>query len=143
MSKNKHFTAEWIDDVCVMVLADANLYDVVLVKQVESEVLSFLTTERPEKVALCFSRVTHAGSQLIGTMLRLKNRLQADGAKLKLCGMRDSIRQGYKAADLDGKLFAIYEESSNALDAFRKEAKVSPLTWLTRKLKRLTAGKKS
>ena len=143
MSKYKHFAAEWSEDVCVVVLTDANMYDMVLVKHVESELLAFLTTERPEKLVVCFSRVTHAGSQLIGTMLRLRNRLLAEDGQLKLSGMRDNIRQGYKAADLDGKMFAICEDAGAAIEAFRKEAKGSPLTWIKRHLKRFRGGKGS
>lgn len=118
MAKHKHFEIQWAGDVCVVHLSDPKLFDTLIVTELQDELMSLIETEKPSKMVVNFSTVTHCSTAVINSLLRAKKRLISEAGKLKLSGMRETVREAYKMLNLDGTVFEIHDKPSDAVAAF-------------------------
>lgn len=118
MSKYKHFEVETIRDVSVLRLIDPQLFDTLIVTELQDELIDFVEAATPGKVLINFSNVSHCSTAVINSLLRTKKRLIRDNGRLKLCGMRDGLREAYKMLNLDGTVFDIVDNPSDGIQAF-------------------------
>jgi len=118
MSDYKRFDVQNEGDVLILNMADPRLFETLLVNELEDELLSIIDQRQPMKVVVNFERVTHCSTSVINGLLRVKKRLTRTGGSLKLCGMRDTVREAYRILNLDGTVFQIYDDLSPALKSF-------------------------
>jgi len=118
MSSYRRFEVQVINDVTTLHLADARLLDPITIREVTDELLAYAENERPNRLVVNFGQVKVCGSEIMGAMIRLKKRVDSGGGLLKLCGMSEFVREGYKIAGLDGTLLTIYDSHADAVNAF-------------------------
>jgi anti-anti-sigma factor len=118
MTDYKRFDIQTEGDVLVLHMADPRLFETLLVNELEDELLSIIDQRQPTKVIVNFERVTHCSTSVINGLLRGKKRLTRTGGSLKLCGMRDTVREAYRILNLDGTVFEIYDDVNAALKSF-------------------------
>jgi len=118
MADYKRFDIQTEGDVLILNMADPRLFETLLVNELEDELLSIIDQQQPAKVVVNFERVTHCSTSVINGLLRGKKRLKRTGGSLKLCGMRDTVREAYRILNLDGTVFEIYDDVSAALKSF-------------------------
>jgi anti-anti-sigma regulatory factor len=120
MTNYERFEIQTQKDVTIVHLADPKLFETVMVSELEDELLALIEERRPKKVLVNFARVTHCSTAVINGLLRAKKRLVGEGGDLKLCGMKDTIREAYRILNLDGTAFVICEDVPAGLKAFDK-----------------------
>ena len=64
-----------------------------------------------------FGAVTHCPSEVITGLLRARKRLTPLEGDMKICGMKDQIREVFKMMNLDGTVFHIYGTAAEAVAA--------------------------
>ena len=114
----KRFEVQQIQDVTVVHLSDPRLSDALDVSHMEEELLRLVDERQPPKLLVNFGRVIHCSTSVINALLRAKKKLIAQGGKLKLCGMRDTLREAYRILNLDGTVFEIYDSAAEGLWTF-------------------------
>jgi anti-anti-sigma regulatory factor len=114
----RRFTVDQRGDVTVVRVVDPRLFDTMIVTEFEDDLLDLVDMHLPQNVLIDFGAVTHCSTAVINGLLRAKKRLVARKGQLALCGMTDSIREAYRTLNLDGTVFAIYDNESEALAAF-------------------------
>ena len=118
MADYKRFDVQSEGDVLILHMADPRLFETLLVNELEDELLNIIDQRQPTKVIVNFARVTHCSTSVINGLLRGKKRLTRIDGALKLCGMRDTVREAYRILNLDGTVFEIYDDVAAALRTF-------------------------
>jgi anti-anti-sigma factor len=118
MAGYKHFHVARHNDVSVVHLTDTNLLDRLIISGMQDELLELIKTDAPKKLLVDFGAVTHCPSEVITGLLRTRKRLTPLEGELKICGMRDQIREVFKMMNLDGTVFHIYDTADEAMAAF-------------------------
>ena len=119
MPDYKHFEVQETDGVHFVHLVDPKLFDALIVTELQEELLQLIDDAQPHKLLVNFGRVAHCSTAVINGLLRAKKRLVSKGGVLKLCGMRENVREAYRLLNLDGTVFEIYDSCAIAKDAFQ------------------------
>lgn len=114
----KHLSIGREKDVLVIYLLDPKLFDSAIVTDLQDELLELMKSANPKLTVIDFSLVVHASTAVINGLLRAKKQSQANGGRLKLSGMKRSIRDAYRLLNLDGTVFQIHDTLQQAIDAF-------------------------
>jgi anti-anti-sigma regulatory factor len=117
MTAYRHFLLQEQGDIVILELAAPNLFDTLIVGELENELLSYLEDRAPSKLLVDFGGVSHCSTGVINGLLRAKKRLLSHGGQLALCGMSDPIRDAYRMLNLDGTVFMIFEDRAQGLGA--------------------------
>ena len=107
MSKYKRIAVDKNGSIDIVRLVDAQLFDHVHLNELQDELAAFVEEAEPEKVIFDFSVVEFCSTSLINTLLKVKRGLAKDGGRVRLCGMRESVREAFKMLNLDGTVFDI------------------------------------
>ncbi len=118
MTVSKRLDVQELDDVLVLHLRDPRLADAIMVEELESQLLAIVSTYAPTKVVVNFAGVGFCSTSVINGLLRTKKRLKATGGELRLCGMKDVIREAYRILNLDGTVFTICDDVASAIRSF-------------------------
>jgi anti-anti-sigma factor len=118
MADFKHFRWEKIDEVVVLHLVDAELFDRLIINEMQDEVLSFLKTYKIPKLLINFGAVRSLSSETLNALLKARDWIVGNDGIIKFCDMRDTIRQVFKVTNLDGTMFEIHDSMHEALDSF-------------------------
>ena len=118
MSAEKRFALESIDDITVLHMVDPRLYDTILVNEFEVELAGYVSAGARE-IVVDFANVTQCSTAVINALITAQKQVKSAGGEIKLCQMKDMVRQAYRILKLDGSLFHIYEDIDGAVAAFR------------------------
>lgn len=121
MGEPRRFKVYDEQGITVLHLVDPQLFDTLMVNELEDELLEFIDANQPKKVLVDFEGVTHCSTAVINGLIRAKKRLMGYQAQLGLCGMAEQIRKAYKLLNLDGTVFHIYEDRKHGLAAMQLE----------------------
>jgi anti-sigma B factor antagonist len=91
----------------------------VMIAQIGQELIK-LADQANGKLLLDFSGVAFMSSAMIGKIVLLNKKCQANKTKVKLCGISPTIREVFEITRLD-KVFTIYDDETAALEAFKKK----------------------
>jgi anti-sigma B factor antagonist len=78
--------------------------------------LNRLIRKKPARILIDCTGLSYIDSSGIAVLIEALQRLRAQGARLKLFGVRESIRQIFDLAKLD-KVFEIYGDKESALQS--------------------------
>lgn len=120
MSNFKHINVEIVDEVSVVHLADDDYFDRLTIHGLQDELLQFAKNESLPKLLISFGRVKTMSSEVINTLLRVRDWVVGNDGQIMLCDMRDTIREVFKVMRLEGKIFKIYDSMPKALDSFKR-----------------------
>lgn len=119
MANYKRFGLKETDDVLVIELADPRLFDALAISELEEELLALISERSPQKLIVDFQPVAHCSTSVINGLLRAKKKMMPSGGRLKLCSMRDTVREAYRILNLEGTVFDIYPDQPSALASFQ------------------------
>ena len=111
---------EVVDDTIVFIFQASSILDEVAVKEVSSELNSYLDATTEEFVVLDLSRVTMMTSAIIGELVKFRKRCEQDKVELALCGLSKNIAEVFKITRMD-KIFKIYKDRAKAIKSFKRK----------------------
>ena len=117
MIEYRHFKVVNEKGVTVVHLVEPRLFDTLIVRELEDELLDMLDKQKPQKLLVDFDGVTHCSTAVINSLLRAKKRLLASDGQIGLCSMCDTIRDAYRLLNLDGTVFTIYDNRTRGIAA--------------------------
>ncbi|MFA6356193.1 MAG: STAS domain-containing protein [Candidatus Omnitrophota bacterium] len=92
---------------------EITMYEIDIVKKDFAEILE----NDSKDVILVFKNLDFISSLVLAGMVYLLKLTKDKGGKLKLCELRDKVKEVFKVTDLD-KVFEIYPTESEALKSF-------------------------
>lgn len=119
MSKVKHLRIEVQGAITLAEFIDKKLIDRSAILELTEELLDYIATNRPAKLLVSFVDVERFGTESINALLRARTSIAAYGGEMRLCGMKDPIRQAFQILRLDGSVFRIVDAPSEAVELFR------------------------
>lgn len=118
MSTSKHFQIRSHGSVTELYLADTSFYDVPQHAELQEDLMDYVELHRAAGLIINFDRIGYASTALINGVLKAQKRLETSGGRVKLVGLRESVREAFQMLGLDGKVFSIYDTEADALTAF-------------------------
>lgn len=118
MAAYKRFDAEVTDGVTVIRPVDRELSDLVLQDELHEELMRFLAEENPQKLVIDFGIVDYCTTGIINSLLSVKKRVVAAGGQFKMCCLTQHVHDAFRALNLEGTVFEVFETVAEANDAF-------------------------
>jgi anti-anti-sigma regulatory factor len=106
------------NDVTRVQFVPSKLFGHALISELRDSLNQLIESEKPGKLLIDFGRIEYCSTELINVLLGVKKLLVASGGQLKLCGMRDDVREVYRMLNVDGNVFNIYGTESDAIADF-------------------------
>lgn len=116
-----HVAVHWQDMLAIVHVRDAKLNDPLDIAAIHDELAELIESERPLQLLLNFGAVSRCSSEMISTLLKIRQLVLFYGCELKLCGLREAIREAYRILNLDGTVFDIYDSATDAIVAFAEQ----------------------
>ncbi len=120
MSKYKYIEESTVGDVTVVVVANPEIQERLLVHELGDELIDVVEKVKPKKLVVDFQRVTYCSSEVIGGLIRTRRRVKAEGGQMKLCSLLPAVRELFQITNLDGTIFDIHDSADQAVAAFSK-----------------------
>jgi anti-anti-sigma factor len=117
MYECKSFRVEIFEDVAIVTLKTADLWDRAEIHHFSDEMLDYLQSESPKKLILDLGTVGRVSSEALNALIRLRDEVTARNAELRLCNLREPVQEVLKITEL-GSLFHIYDTLPDAFRGF-------------------------
>jgi anti-sigma B factor antagonist len=115
----KHLKVQDVGGVAVVDFIDSGLmFESALVKDLGAELESLVSDHRYARILLDFTHVQYVSSSMLGQLARLAKVVDAAHGQLKVTGLGPVLRDTFRISHFES-LFAIYDDQSSALKAFR------------------------
>jgi len=88
------------------------------IDEIGDELLSLVDDQGRKRILISFEGVDYLSSAVLGKLIALHKRVAMNNGRLKLCGIKASIREVFEITKLD-KVFDIYDDEDAAMAAFR------------------------
>jgi len=85
------------------------------------QIKEFITRNDPSSVVFDFSRVKFFSSQVLGLLVDIRSRLQAEGSEVVISGIAPELYRVFRITNLD-KLFKFFPDKDSAVAAVRTGA---------------------
>ena len=103
--------------VAVVSFLDFSVLDRAQIDKIGDELVGLVEDQGRKKILINFESVDYLSSTVLGKLIALHKRVAANKGKLKLCGIKASIREVFEITKLD-KVFDIYEDEDAAMADF-------------------------
>src|SRR4051794_8852669 len=113
----KRLKVEIIGDVSVVDFFDKKIIDEQNITHIGDDLFKLVEQDGHKKVLLNFRNVEFMSSAMLGKLITLFKKLQAQRGRLILCNITDEIKEVFKITKLD-KLFSILDDEQVALQSF-------------------------
>jgi len=115
----KHLKVTDVDGVAVVDFVDSGLmYEAALVREIGEELQSLLREHGRNRILLDFNHVQYLSSTMLGQLAKLHKDVEQAKGQLKFIGLGPVLLDTFRIGHFDS-LFAIYDDQSSALKAFR------------------------
>jgi anti-sigma B factor antagonist len=115
----KHLKVRDESGVAVVDFIDSGLmFEATLIEEVGGELRSLVSEHGHNKILLDFARVQYMSSTMLGQLARLAKEVSDAKAQLKMIGIGPVLKDTFRISHFE-PLFAIYDNESEALKAFR------------------------
>ena len=118
MADYERFTVEHLGDVTVIRPVDRELSDLVMQDDLHEQLMSFLEDEKPDKLLINFGAVEYCTTGIINSLLSVKKRVMAHQGQFKMCNLTQHVHDAFRALNLEGKVFEVFDSEVDALDSF-------------------------
>jgi anti-sigma B factor antagonist len=108
---------ESIHGVTVATFADAEILTEESIEDLNHQLNDLIEGLGPARILLNFRDVRLMSSSMLAVLLKFSRRLDEARGELKLCCIDPNVMQAFRITRFD-RLFAIYDEEAQALDAF-------------------------
>ena len=109
---SRRIDTERVNDVTVVKFATRRILDEHTTLAISDELFR-LVDGSPRRILVSFSDLDYLSSSMLRLLLKVQERVEADGGRLVLCNMAPSIRDLFKVTTLD-RLFDICDWSAEA-----------------------------
>ena len=103
--------------ITVVEFVDRNILDEANIQQIGEEISSIIDNADEPKLLICFTNVEHLSSAALGTLITINTKIRTRSGQLHLADIGPQIYEVFVITKLN-KLFAIYESSDEAMQAF-------------------------
>ena len=121
MSVYKSFKVEMFQDVAIVTVQAADLWDRAEILRLQDELLEYIQSEAPKKMILDMASIGRVSSEALNVLIRLRDQEKARDAKLRLCSLQHPVKEVLRITEL-GRLFDIYESLPDAFRGFAEES---------------------
>ncbi len=118
MPAYKRFQVFQDGDVTIIRLVDKELSDLLMQDEFLEEVMGLIENEKPGKLLINFQVVDYCTTGIINTLINAKRRLIAQQGRMKLCALSQHVHEAFRALNLEGTVFDVYESESDGVAAF-------------------------
>ena len=118
MADYQRFDIRNSDDVTILDIKAKELSELDFQEQLRDELMSLVKATSPQKLLLSLKGVEFMGSNAIGILINVRKAVDACGGRLYLCDLQTNVRMAFKVLNLEGTLFKIFSNESEALNAF-------------------------
>lgn len=101
-----------VNDVTIVKFATRRILDEHTILAISDELLQ-LVNGSPRRILVSFCNLDYLSSSMLRLLLKVQEKLEADGGRLVLCNMAPSIRDLFKVTTLD-RLFDICDWNAEA-----------------------------
>ena len=116
-SQLEHFRIEQQGDVTIVTPTVFDFLDQVTNFEAKRELIRFAQNEKPGKAVVDFHNVQRFSTEFIGTLLSFKRQM-GEGARISLCSMQPVHRDIFRVLNLDGTVFQIFDDVTQAVESF-------------------------
>jgi anti-sigma B factor antagonist len=106
-----------IESITVVSFNVTSLCDIAGIERVSTRLRQFIADSRPKKMVMDFTHVKFFTSQVLGLLLDIWRKLQADGGQMVISGIDPQLHRVFKITNLD-KIFRFFADSQSAAKAF-------------------------
>ncbi len=125
MSAFRYFTIEQVGDAAIARPVDQHLQGTALAELLKLELMQIFETTGCKTAIVDFANVKLVSSSVISSLLGVKRHLSASGIPFLMCGMSDSLRYVFRTLNMDGNVFNIVDDVSEALSGSSKATSYS------------------
>ncbi|MFO0011841.1 MAG: STAS domain-containing protein [Planctomycetota bacterium] len=104
--------------VSIVNFIDKKIVDSATIEQLGEELNSLVTVEKKNMILLNFEGVEFMSSAALNKLISLNSKVKASGGRLKLCGLRNEIKEVFTITRLD-RVFDLRKTKDDALAAFK------------------------
>jgi anti-sigma B factor antagonist len=108
---------ETVHGVTVASFTDPMLVSEEVFGDLDVQLSELIEGARPEKLLLNFREVRGMSSTMLAVLLKVTRKIAQAQGRLKLCCLAPDLQEIFKITRFD-RIFQIYDEESQALDAF-------------------------
>lgn len=117
MGSYKHIRPEPSGDNQVIRFVHSQLFETLLLSEVDRELSNFVANERPRHLVFDFEGVEYCSTSLINILLRVRREVAEGDGSLALCNLRQTVRDAFRMLNLEGHVFSIFDTLDDALAA--------------------------
>ena len=121
MDSPTRFSVTAKDGIDVVQLPE-ELLDPLEIATVREQWFEELDKQIPQKVVVNFDVVRSFGSEAVGTLIRVAQRIRKGDGDIKLCSMGDRIREIFDICNLVPTVFEVYNSTGDAIQSFDKKS---------------------
>ena len=114
---NPHFSVEDYAGVTVAKFSDTAILETAMIQQMGRDLYALAEHGSKPKLVLDFSNVKILSSHMLGVLLTLQGKAQANKGALSLCGLRPELMKVFVITSLD-KVFKFHADDVEGLAAF-------------------------
>jgi anti-anti-sigma factor len=107
-----------VEGIPEIVLGTADFVSRPIIVLAQEEITHYIDQNKPVRLIINFQNVAHISSELITALIRIQDHVVGHGGQMKLTHLSDTVYAPFKLTNLAGRLFMIYETTSQAVDAF-------------------------
>lgn len=105
--------------VTIVGFGGTTLIDAEYIEQIAGDLYELIDKHKANRLVLDFSAVKFLASRMLGVLLTLKKKSEAEKGGLALCAVRDDLKKVFAVTNLD-RTFSFFEDESAALAHFSK-----------------------
>ena len=105
-SESSHFQIELHDRVLVIQFISPQLYEHLVLNEVEQELKEALREYKPRHVVFDFSNVDFCSSSIISAMLNVRRSIKKSGGSVAIAELKPIVEQAFRVLGLDSQVFA-------------------------------------
>lgn len=112
------FTVSELDGVPELILGTADFVSRPIIVLSQDQIIEFVDKNKPKRLVINFKNVGHISSEFITAMIRVRDHVKGHDGELKFSHMNESVYAPFRITKLAGRLFMIYDTTSEAVDSF-------------------------
>ncbi len=116
--KTEYFSVEQGDDVTIVRLRDMKHFDAENYAQLQQHLVGLVERQQPPKLLVDLGNVEYCATALINVLLTTQKSVQARSGVTKLCALREVLLETLQCLKLDGTVFSVYADETDAKNAF-------------------------
>jgi anti-anti-sigma factor len=111
---DKHLNVETQEGVTIAKLVDEEILEEMLIDAIGKEMFELIPDGNPARIVLDFSVVKLLTSGMLGKLVVMHNRVDANQGEVRLCNIRPEILEVFRITTLD-KRFDLHDDLASAL----------------------------